>query len=96
MTPGVIKAQASAMTNAVDVEYQPERTSFEALKAAIARAGYRVAEPRAEAGTETEDTEELARQAEYSLLMRKFWFAAVISVPVMLLSYPDLVPGLRD
>ena len=24
----------------------------------------------------------------------KFWFAAAISVPVMLLSYPDLVPGL--
>ena len=28
--------------------------------------------------------------------MRKFWFAAAVSVPVMLLSYPDLMPGLRD
>jgi P-type Cu+ transporter len=28
--------------------------------------------------------------------MRKFWFAAAVSLPVMLLSYPDLVPGLRD
>jgi len=28
--------------------------------------------------------------------MRKFWFAAAISVPVMALSYPDLIPGLRD
>lgn len=28
--------------------------------------------------------------------MRKFWFAAAISVPVIALSYPDLIPGLRD
>ena len=28
--------------------------------------------------------------------MRKFWFAAAVSVPVMALSYPDLIPGLRD
>jgi Cu+-exporting ATPase len=28
--------------------------------------------------------------------MRKFWFAAAVSLPVMLLSYPDLIPGLRD
>ena len=28
--------------------------------------------------------------------MRKFWFAAIVSIPVMGLSYPDLIPGLRD
>ena len=28
--------------------------------------------------------------------MRKFWFAAAIAVPVMGLSYPDLIPGLRE
>jgi Cu+-exporting ATPase len=28
--------------------------------------------------------------------MRKFWFAGIISIPVMALSYPDLIPGLRD
>ena len=44
-----------------------------------------------EAGPEAE-----AQAAEYDLLMRKFWFAAAISVPVMLLSYPDVIPGLRD
>jgi Cu+-exporting ATPase len=96
MTPGVIKAQASSMTNAVDITYQPERTTYDALKAAIGRAGYRVVEPKPMPGTETDDPEEQARQAEYRLLMRKFWFAAAVSVPVMLLSYPDLIPGLRD
>lgn len=81
MTPGVVKAEASTMTNAVDVEYQPERTSYDALKAAIARAGYRVVEPPVLLDVEA-DPEEAAQQAEYGLLMRKFWFAAVVSVPV--------------
>ena len=95
MTPGVIKAEANTMTNAVDVEYQPERTSYDTLEEAIARAGYRVAEPPVLLDVEA-DPEEAAQQAEYNLLMRKFWFAAAVSVPVMLLSYPDLIPGLRD
>ena len=36
------------------------------------------------------------QEIEYRSLMRKFWFAAVISVPVMIFSYPDFFPGLRD
>ena len=96
MTPGVIKAEANSMTNAVDVEYQPEKTTIDALKAAIARAGYRVAEPKLAAALGVADPEEAAQTAEYDLLMRKFWFATAVSIPVMLLSYPDLIPGLRD
>jgi Cu+-exporting ATPase len=98
-TPGVIAARASPFTNAVDVEYLPERTDFAAIRAAIESIGYRVSEPekaRVPAEKEAVDPEEAARQAEYALLMRKFWFAAAVSLPVMLLSYPDLVPGLRD
>ncbi|MBL8566252.1 MAG: copper-translocating P-type ATPase [Hyphomicrobiaceae bacterium] len=96
MMPGVVKAEASTLTNAVDIEYQPERTSMDALKAAIGRAGYRVSEPKHAADAEPLSAEEAASAAEYDLLMRKFWFAAAISVPVMLFSYPDLIPGLRD
>jgi Cu+-exporting ATPase len=99
-TPGVIAARANAFTSSVDVEYLPERTDFAAVRAAIESIGYRVAEPAlAEPGTEEQaalDPEEAARQAEHALLMRKFWFAAAVSIPVMLLSYPDLIPGLRD
>ena len=36
------------------------------------------------------------RNAEYRGLMRKWWFGAAIGVPTMVLSYPWLVPGLRD
>ncbi len=98
-TPGVIAARASAFTNAVDIEYLPERTDFGAIRAAIESIGYRVAEEEKAAKPSAEealDPEEAARKAEYGLLMRKFWFAAAVSLPVMLLSYPDLIPGLRD
>jgi len=98
-TPGIIAARASAFTNAVDIEYLPELTDFTAIRAAIESIGYRVAEadkqPRP-TEEEAADPEETARQAEYRKLMRKFYFAAAISLPVMVLSYPDLVPGLRD
>lgn len=36
------------------------------------------------------------RQAEYRTLMRKWWFGAAVGAPTMLLSYPWLIPGLRD
>src|SRR3990170_1921364 len=36
------------------------------------------------------------RRAECRALMRKWWFGAAVGVPTMVLSYPWLVPGLRD
>jgi P-type Cu+ transporter len=98
-TPGVVAASASAFTNAVDLEYLPEQTDFQGIRSAIQSIGYRVAEPETlvkPTDEEAVDPEEVARQAEYASLMRKFWFAAAVSLPVMLLSYPDLVPGLRE
>ncbi len=33
---------------------------------------------------------------EYRSLMRRWWFAAAVGAPTMVLSYPWLIPGLRD
>ena len=33
---------------------------------------------------------------EYRSLMKKWWFAAAISVPIIVVSYPNLIPGIRD
>ena len=98
LTPGVVSARASLSTNAVDVEYQPEQTSFAMLRQAIESAGHRVAEPRLAKTPEEQEAspEDLAQREEYRTLMRKFWLAAVIAIPVMGLSYPDLIPGLRE
>ncbi|WP_188804641.1 copper-translocating P-type ATPase [Sporolactobacillus putidus] len=45
-----------------------------------------------EQGQQGESTEEL----EYRSLMKKWWLAATVSVPVILVSYPNLFPGLRE
>jgi len=96
-TPGVVSARASLATNAVDIEYQPEQTSFAKLRQAIEWAGHRVAEPKPATPEERElSPEDAAQREEYRVLMRKFWFAAAVSIPVMGLSYPDLIPGLRE
>ena len=100
MTPGVVSATANLGPNAVDVEYQPEMVDFDGIRQAIEFAGHKVAEPMAAeikaAVDEDVDPEEMARDREYHTLMRKFWFAGAVSIPVMGLSYPDLIPGLRE
>lgn len=100
MTPGVLSARANLGPNAVDVEYDPIKVDFDSIRRAIESAGHTAAEPKAAdikaAVEEGADPEQTAREAEYRMLMRKFWFAAAISLPVMALSYPDLIPGLRD
>jgi len=97
-TPGVIDARANLGTNAVDIEYQPEKTTFASLRAAIESSGYQVAETKAakHPAGEHKDPEEAVREQEYHTLLRKFWFAAIVSVPVMVLSYPDFIPGVRE
>ncbi len=42
------------------------------------------------------DPEATAREQEYRSLLRKFWFAALISIPVVLTAYPEFVPFLRE
>ncbi len=42
------------------------------------------------AAEEPVDEETAAHEREYKSLMRKFWFAAAISIPVMLVAYPEL------
>ncbi len=100
MTPGVLSARANLGPNAVDIEYDPSTVDFDAIRRAIESAGHKVAEPRAadvKASVEADaDPEQAENEREYHSLMRKFWFAAAVSIPVMALSYPDLIPGLRD
>jgi Cu+-exporting ATPase len=97
-TPGVVSAHASLGPGAADVEYLPEKTSFADIRQSIESAGYRVAEPKPpKTSAEAEASpEEAVQRDEYRTLMRKFWFAAAISIPVMSLSYPELIPALRE
>ncbi len=87
--PGVLDATVSPGTDRVSVRYVAGQTDFGAIKRAIESTGYR-ADRAQDAAEEPLDEETAAHQREYRRLMRKFWFAAAVSIPVMLVAYPEL------
>ena len=61
--PGVDQASVNLATEQATVSFDPARTSVDALQAAVAAAGYELAEPRTGAGP-VDDAEQSAREAE--------------------------------
>jgi Cu+-exporting ATPase len=94
-TAGVLSATVNPAESVADVVYEPRAVDFEGLKRAIEANGYEATEVKA-ATEEGIDQQERERRQEYRTLMRKFWFAAAVSLPVIAFSYPDLIPGLRE
>lgn len=94
--PGVFDATMNAATDEVKVDYVPTIGDLSLLTLAIEKTGpYHVT--RAAEATESEmDKETQAMDKEYRSLMRKWWFAAAVGVPTMILSYPWIFPILRD
>lgn len=94
--PGVLDATMNAATNEVKVTYSPVIGDLQQLTQAVERVGPYTA-TRAAAASEPElDQEAMATEKEYRALMRKWWFGAAVGAPTMILSYPYLIPGLRD
>lgn len=94
-TPGVIAASVNPATAQVDVEYRPTLIDVAGLNHAVEDSGYQLA-PAIEGTEESVDRHSYEQMAEYRGLMHKFWFAAIVSIPVMIFSYPDFIPVLRD
>jgi P-type Cu+ transporter len=94
LTPGVLHASVRVGTEEAVVEYLPEVTSFPAVKAAAASAGYQVADAPLPASPSAVDAESEAREREYRTLMRQWWFGAAVGSFTMIMSYPWLFPGL--
>ncbi len=92
---GVSAASVNFATATADVNYSPTEVNLEALNQAIADSGYEAVDPTP-ATDEGINQEQEERQREYRTLMRKFWVAAVASVPNVLFMYPDIIPGLRE
>lgn len=97
--PGVASARVDFVSHEVVVEHDPTSAPREAIAAAIGHAGYGVATEHDGAaaasqhphdGTRDASTNDTAHEREYRRLMRKFWVAAIVSVPVLLLAYPEL------
>lgn len=93
--PGVVSATINFPAKTANIVYQPTGFNFETLNESISAIGYRVVDPpsRTEEGIDAERAE---RDQEYTSLMKKFWLAAIVSIPNVLFMYPDLIPGLSE
>ncbi|HBA41158.1 MAG TPA: heavy metal translocating P-type ATPase [Deltaproteobacteria bacterium] len=88
-TPGVLDAGVNLATQSARVSYLPARTDLTEIEQAVRSTGYEIAKEEKKE-TEGVDAETAARAREYSTLMKKFWFSTIISVPVIVFSYPQL------
>ena len=89
--PGVVEASVNLATERARVAFPRGQVTVEALRDAVRRAGYDL--PAVEAG-ETPDRERLARVRELGRLRARTLVGAGFSIPVLLGSFPQLVPGL--
>ncbi len=92
-TAGVLNANVNIATQEATVDYLPQNTTLSQLNAAIETWGYK---PRASTSDAPVDKQEEAHAREYRKLMNKFWFAAAVSVFVMITAYYQVMPILRD
>jgi Cu+-exporting ATPase len=91
--PGVEQASVNLATERASVEYDPARADLPQLRAAVEAAGYELGElPVAAGGQAAPDRERQARAAEQRQLRTRVLVGAVLSVPVVLGSMPDLFP----
>ncbi len=89
-SPGVIWAEVNLGSESAVIEYLSSITDLKSLKKTIESAGYKT-------GTEeSQSKEENSKVREYRSLMRRFIVAAIISLPVIVVSYPKFFPGLKD
>jgi Cu+-exporting ATPase len=85
--PGVVEANFNLARMEVRVEYLPGAVDVPTLRRTIEELGYRVREvPGSGEGTTAEDAEARARQEEYHDLRRRFWVAALLSLPVLVMA----------
>ncbi|MFQ6618181.1 MAG: copper ion binding protein, partial [Fidelibacterota bacterium] len=80
-TPGVLSASVNPGTEEAYVEYLPHLADITAIRNAVESTGYRAVAAPSEVPV---DREKLEREKEYKRLFRKFLFAAIISVPVLI------------
>ena len=90
-TAGVLAATVNVGSQEATVDYLPEKTKLADLHRAIEAWGYLTEKPASE---EDGDEQAKAHRSEYLRLIRRFWYAAIVSVPVLAISYSAYLPFL--
>jgi Cu+-exporting ATPase len=94
--PGIVNASFNLSNMEVRVEYLPSTADLRTIRRAIGELGYSVSEPSELQDEQAEDWEAASRQAEYKELLRKFWVAAALSLPVLVIAMAHGKIGLLD
>ena len=81
---GVNEAGVNFATSKATIEFNPNQTNVKNLIETVIETGYGVADTKAEISIE--DSIESARDNEYIELKRKFWIAAILSLPVLIIA----------
>ncbi|HKA17321.1 MAG TPA: heavy metal translocating P-type ATPase [Blastocatellia bacterium] len=84
--PGIVNGSFNLSNMQVRVEYLPNSTDVRTIRRAIEELGYSVNEAQDLQSADVEDWEAAARDAEYKDLRRRFWIAATLSLPVLVIA----------
>jgi Cu+-exporting ATPase len=93
--PGVYDASVNLATETLSIEYTPKHTDLTAVRAVVRAEGFDLGPEPIQTTPAGAPRQADAHAREFRSLMRKFWFAAAVSVPTVLLSYPWIF-GMRE
>ncbi|GMR01723.1 MAG: heavy metal translocating P-type ATPase [Acidimicrobiia bacterium] len=91
--PGVVDARVNFASEEATVEVTSGAVDVDQLIAAVSDAGYGAREVTDDVD---DDADQKAHKRLYRTLLRKFWFAAIVSLPVIYFSYPEIFPGIPE
>ena len=83
--PGVKSASVNFATERATITFDPAETNAENLIGTVRDVGYDVAEQT----DNPDDALEAAHATEYAEVKRKFWVAALLSLPVLVIAMPS-------
>src|SRR3990170_1672319 len=85
--PGVVNTNFNLASMRVRADYMPGATDVQAIRRAIEDFGYNARQvPQGGDGVSPEASEATAKRTEYEDLRRKFWIAAILSAPVLVIA----------
>ena len=85
---GVHGATVNLATESLAVEYTPRRTDLDAVRWAVVSEGFDMSPGGAVGRSGDQADSDAAYTTEFRSLMQKFWFAAAVAAPAIVLSYP--------
>lgn len=87
---GVRRAALNPAADSLTVEYTPRHTDLEQVRAAVHGEGFELSAGPPPAVPAEPGRPDDSSGREFAALMRKFWFSAIVAIPVIVFSYPKL------